>query len=190
MSIFDTLRKTAEAAAQTASVVAGSAVKQTKTMASIGRLKLAITTEEDKLKKAYTELGRLYYRDYTAQAEANMEEYLPWCEKAEAAKKEIYKLSVELAEIKNASAEPEDPEVEIEYVVEDDSAIFADLEEAPVEVAPEMPVAEAPAQAAPTVETKPAEAPAEETAPEASVIPETPVEGTVGTLYVDITGQE
>ena len=84
MSFLDTLKKTAGAAAQVAAVTADTAVNKTKTMASIGRVKLAISSEEDKLKKAYTELGRLFYRDYEAQAEADMAEYLPWCGKAAA----------------------------------------------------------------------------------------------------------
>ena len=57
MSFLDTLKKTAGAAAQVAAVTADTAVNKTKTMASIGRVKLAISSEEDKLKKAYTELG-------------------------------------------------------------------------------------------------------------------------------------
>ena len=100
MSFLDTLKKTAGAAAQVAAVTADTAVNKTKTMASIGRVKLAISSEEDKLKKAYTELGRLFYRDYEAQAEADMAEYLPWCGKAADAREQIQRLTEELEKLK------------------------------------------------------------------------------------------
>ena len=103
MSFLDTLKKTAGAAAQVAAVTADTAVNKTKTMASIGRVKLAISSEEDKLKKAYTELGRLFYRDYEAQAEADMAEYLPWCGKAADAREQIQRLTEELEKLNEAS---------------------------------------------------------------------------------------
>ena len=72
MSFLDKLKKTAGIAVQVTASAADTAVSKTRTVASIGRVKLAISSEEDKLKKAYTELGRLFYRDYQAQAEADM----------------------------------------------------------------------------------------------------------------------
>ena len=69
MSFFDKFKKRAGSVADAASGVAQNAVKQTKTLASVGRIKIAITTEEDKMKKAYTELGRLFFRDHEAQTE-------------------------------------------------------------------------------------------------------------------------
>jgi hypothetical protein len=183
MSFLDKLKSAAGVAAQTAADAADTAVKQTKTLASIGRVKLAIAGEEDKLKKAYTELGRLFYRDYEAQAEADMEEYLPWCGKASDARAQIQQLTEELEKIKAESetapeAEPE-PEAEAE-----DPAIFADFAETeePAD-APEEPAAEPAEEPAP-------EAPAEEETAEAAPTEEAPPEPTVGTLYVDISGQE
>lgn len=113
MSFLDKLKETAGVAAQAASSVANTAVSKTKTMAAAGRVKLAISQEEDKLKKAYTELGRLYYRDYTAGTEADQQEYLPWCSRAEEAKAEIQRLTEELEAIKAADAvkEPEEAEM-------------------------------------------------------------------------------
>ena len=52
MSFLDTLKKTAGIAAQVTVSAADTAVSKTRTMASIGRVKLAISSEEDKLKKA------------------------------------------------------------------------------------------------------------------------------------------
>lgn len=175
MSFLDKLKSAAGVAAQTATSAADTAVKQTKTLASIGRVKLAIAGEEDKLKKAYTELGRLFYRDYEAQAEADMEEYLPWVGKASDARAQIQQLTEELEKIK-AESEPV-PEAEPETETEaEDPAIFADFAETEE-------TAEEPEEPTP-------EAPAEEAATETAPTEEAPPEPTVGTLYVDISGQE
>ncbi len=100
MSFLDTLKKTAGIAAQVTVSAADTAVSKTRTMASIGRVKLAISSEEDKLKKAYAELGRLFYRDYQAQAEADMTEYQPWCDRAADAREQIQRLTKELETLK------------------------------------------------------------------------------------------
>ena len=104
MSLFDKIKETAfqvaavaadtaEKAAAAGKSAADTAVKQTKTAASMGKVKLAIASEEDKLKKAYTELGRLFFRDYQAQAEAEMEEYQPWCDRCAEAVAQIAALN-------------------------------------------------------------------------------------------------
>ena len=61
--------------------VAQSAVEKTKDLAAIGKAKLAILAEEDKIRKAQLELGKLYYRDYVLGEEMDSAEYLPWCDK-------------------------------------------------------------------------------------------------------------
>lgn len=184
MSFLDKLKKSAETATQTAAVLANNAVKQTKTMASVGRVKLAIASEEDKLKKAYTELGRLFYRDYEAQAEADMEEYLPWCQKAKDCREQIQLLTEELERLKTDDASEAQP-VDV-AAAEEEQAIFADLEEAEETPAPDV---EEPAAEEPVVSEKPkVEDPAEEV-PAAPVI-ELAEEPAVGTLYVDISGEE
>jgi hypothetical protein len=186
MSFLDKLKSAAGVAAQTATSAADTAVKQTKTLASIGRVKLAIAGEEDKLKKAYTELGRLFYRDYEAQAEADMEEYLPWVGKASDARAQIQQLTEELEKIKAESASETVPEAEAEP---EDPAIFADFteEQEPTEAA-EEPVLDAEEPVEATEEAVPeSEEPVEaEPAPTEEDAPAP----TVGTLYVDISGQE
>lgn len=165
MSFFDKLKQTAATATAAASNAANVAVKQTKTAAAIGKVKLAIAGEQDKMKKAYTELGRIYFRDYETQAEAELEEYLPWLDKCTEAKEKIAALNEELAALKAEAAKKAEPIVE-ESVAEDeeDTSIYVDFAEA-------EPVVE-------IVEEEVPEIPAEEPAP------------TVGTLYVDISGQE
>lgn len=177
MSFFDKLKQQAGVAAQAAGNVAQNAVQQTKTLAAVGRVKLAIASEEDKMKKAYTELGKLFYRDYEAQTEADMTDYEPWCGKVADAQAQIKRLNEELEKLR---AEEEAPVAEVpaeEPAAE--AAIEIDLT-TPVEDAPaeEAPVEEAPAEAEPAAEP--------ESAPEVVI----PAEPTVGTLYVDVTGSE
>jgi hypothetical protein len=182
MSLFEKLKQQAGVAAQAAGSVAQTAVQQTKSLASIGRVKLAIASEEDKLKKAYTELGRLFYRDYEAQTEADMEDYLPWCGKVSDAKAEIQKLQEELARIR-----AEEPEEEPVIVI---------TETPGPEPVPEVPATEETAEPAAAPEEAPETAPEEATegtpeAPETPEnIPEEPPIPQVGTLYVDVTGTE
>ena len=172
MSFFDKIKQQAGVAAQAAGNVAQNAVQQTKTLAAVGRVKLAIASEEDKMKKAYTELGKLFYRDYEAQTEADMTDYEPWCGKVADAKAQIQRLNEELEKL---HAEPQEAPTE-EPVSE--VAIELDL----TTPAEEIPTEEAPAAEAPV-----GDVPTEESAP-ASV--EIPAEPTVGTLYVDVTGTE
>ena len=212
MSFLDTLKKTAGIAAQVTASAADTAVSKTRTMASIGRVKLAISSEEDKLKKAYTELGRLFYRDYQAQAEADMTEYQPWCDRAADAREQIQRLTKELETLKaegkdtvkdtvkdapkaQEEAKPEEvedtsifadmddePEVEIEIKVESKPEEQPKETDAP-ETAPET--AEEPEAAQETETTESVEAPAEQ----APVVPEVNPD-IVGTFYIDTSNQD
>ena len=123
MSFFDTIR-------QQASGVANNAVKQTKAVASVGRIKLAVASEEDKMKKAYTELGRLFFRDYEAQTEIVMDDYQIWCDKISDAKEQIARLNEEMEKIR-AGIEPEVPAVETEEapVILEEETLVSEVEE-------------------------------------------------------------
>ena len=208
MSFLDTLKKTAGIAAQVTASAADTAVSKTRTMASIGRVKLAISSEEDKLKKAYTELGRLFYRDYQAQAEADMTEYQPWCDRAADAREQIQRLTKELetlkAEGKDTVKDAPKAQEEAKSEEVEDTSIFADMDEEPdveieiqVESKPEEQPEEADApetapetaeesEAAPEAETTEyVEAPAEQ----APVVPEVNPD-IVGTFYIDTSNQD
>ncbi len=172
MAFLDKIKQQAEAVANAAGTVAQTAVQQTKTLAGIGRIKLAIATEEDKVKKAYGELGRLYYRDYEAQTEPAQEDYQPWCDKVADAKEQIARLYQELEKLRAAEeGEGTAPAGEEPAMIQVDLTATA-AEEAPAEE-------EAPQEEAPTEETPTEEAPAEEAQ-----------EPTVDTLYVDVTETE
>lgn len=71
---FDNLKEKAVDAAQTAA-------QKTRDLAAIAKAKITIVAEEEKIRKAQLELGKLYYRDYVLGEEADSAEYLPWCDK-------------------------------------------------------------------------------------------------------------
>lgn len=176
MSFLNKLKQQAGVAAQAAGTVAQTAVQQTKTLAAIGRVKLAIASEEDKMKKAYTELGKLFYRDYEAQTEAEMTDYEPWCGKVADAKAQIQRLNEELEKLRaeevpqSVAEEPEEvPAIELDLTVSAED-VPEETEESPAE---ELVAKEDPVEETPDVE-----------------IPEVSAEPTVGTLYVDVTGTE
>lgn len=136
MSLLDTIKYHAGVAAQTAGNVAQTAMQQGKTLASAGRIKLAIAAEEDKLKKAYVELGRLYYQDHELGAEASPEAYLPWCDKAADAKAQIERLHAELDRLRAESSEEpaaEEPALEVDLTASVEEPAATEETEAPAE---------------------------------------------------------
>ena len=72
-----------------ASDAAQAAARKTKQLAEIAKANLSIYAEEDKIKKAQVELGKLYYRDYVLGEEQDEAEYLPWCQKIDESKQTI-----------------------------------------------------------------------------------------------------
>ena len=134
MAFFDNLSNLRDKAAEAAQAAA----RKTKKMAEIAKANVSIYAEEDKIKKAEAELGKLYYRDYAVGEEMDTAEYLPWCQKIDEAKQTIADLQDYIEELKaeqvdmsedaaNITEEDfieavdeafeEEPEVEIEIVV-------------------------------------------------------------------------
>ena len=139
MAFFDNLSSLKEKAAEAAQAAA----KKTKKMAEIAKANVSIYAEEDKIKKAEAELGKLYYRDYAVGEEMDSAEYLPWCQKIDDAKQTIADLRDYIEELKaDAPVEAEESVIEIvdEEAVSD--ADFADMEEPEVEI--EIVVTDAP----------------------------------------------
>ena len=83
-----------------------------KQLAEIARLNLANTGEEDAIKKAYIEIGKLYYAERGMAAEAP---YMALCDKITAAKINIEENKSRIAELKEeGSIRDEDlPPVEV-----------------------------------------------------------------------------
>lgn len=125
-----------------ASDAAQAAARKTKQLAEIAKANLSIYAEEDKIKKAQLELGKLYYRDYVLGEDQDEAEYLPWCQKIDESKQTIADMRDYIDELKNGRV---------------------DMDTDDVEVVPEEAPAEEPAEP---------EAPAESEEPKAPVDPE------------------
>lgn len=79
---------------------AQSAAKKAKQLAAIAKANVAIYGEEEKVRKAERELGRLYYRDYAVGEEQDSAEYLPWCQKIDESKQVIAQLQEQIAQLR------------------------------------------------------------------------------------------
>ena len=104
MGFFDNFKEKATDLAQ-------AGVAQSKRLAEIAKLKTANMGEEDTIKKAYIELGKLYYAEKGAAPEAA---YAAYCEKITAAKAAIEANNDRIAELKSSA----DDEVEVVARVE------------------------------------------------------------------------
>ena len=141
---FETAKNLAMEAAQTAAAKA-------KELAAVAKANISIYAEEDKVKKAEIELGKLYYRDYAVGEELDSAEYLPWCQKIDESKKTIADLKDYIASLRT-----EEEPAETEDAPTDDDFEIVVADEAPkAEEAPEAP--KAPAEAAPAEEAPKAE---------------------------------
>lgn len=127
--------------------LAQAGVAQSKRLAEIAKLKAANMAEEDAIKKAYTEIGKLYYAEKGAVAEGP---YASACEKITASKAAIEVNNDRIAELKESEDEnmEEEPVVvfESEAVVEPAAADEVTAEDFAEEPAPaaEEPAAEEP----------------------------------------------
>lgn len=137
-----------EAAKNMAVEAAQTAAAKAKELAAVAKANISIYAEEDKVKKAEIELGKLYYRDYAVGEEPDTAEYLPWCQKIDESKKTIAELKDFIASLRE-DGEPAEAETEAAPTDDDFEIVVADDEPK----ADETPAAEAP---------KTEEAPAEE----------------------------
>ena len=147
-----------EAAKNMAVEAAQTAAAKAKELAAVAKANISIYAEEDKVKKAEIELGKLYYRDYAVGEELDTAEYLPWCQKIDESKKAIAELKDFIASLRE-DGEPAEAETEAAPTDDDFEIVVADDEpkadEAPAVEAPkteEAPAEEAPAEDAPKTE--------------------------------------
>ena len=136
MGFFDTLKDKATDLAQ-------ASVAQSKRLAEIAKLKTANMGEEDTIKKAYIELGKLYYAEKGSAPDGA---YAAACEKITAAKAAIEANNDRIAELKESGdeEEPEAAPVEAEPVAEEPAAEPVAEEPVADEPVAEEPVAEEP----------------------------------------------
>ena len=88
-----------------------SGVAKSMQLAEIAKLKTANMGEEDTIKKAYIELGKLYYAENGAVAGGA---YAAACERITAAKATIETNNDRITQLKATAGEPEDASVEVE----------------------------------------------------------------------------
>ena len=116
---FDTLKDRATEMAQ-------AGVAQSKRLAEIAKLKTANMAEEDAIKKAYIEIGKLYYAEQGASPDGA---FVAACERITASKAAIETNNERIAELK----QPGDPEVEVILTEPEAEAEEAGAAEEPAE---------------------------------------------------------
>ena len=126
MDVKDTLDSLKDKAAD----LAQAGVAQSKRLVEIAKLKMANMAEEDAIKKAYIEIGKLYYAEQGASPDGA---YAAACERITAAKAAIEANNDRIAELKRPGDPEIDPETEIE--IEMSMGEIPD-EEAPAEEQP------------------------------------------------------
>lgn len=104
--------------------LAQAGVAQSKRLAEIAKLKVSNMGEEDTIKRAYIEIGKLYYAEKGAAPEGA---YVAACEKITAARAAIETNNDRIAELKASGAE-EEPGAE--------AAVQAEAEQAEAETPP------------------------------------------------------
>ena len=122
MGFFDNFKEKA-----TDLVQAGAA--QSKRLAEIAKLKTANMAEEDAIKKAYIELGKLYYAEKGATPDAA---YAASCEKITASRAAIETNNERLAELKE-----KDGDTNAEFDIDPDFSVEAKEEAKPQETVAE-----------------------------------------------------
>ena len=158
---FETARSFARDAAQ-------NAVEKAKGLASIAKANLSIYAEEDKVKKAQLELGKLYYRDYAVGEEMDAAEYLPWCQKIDESKKLIAELKDAIAATREAAAEKSAAvSADVDQIVEEVKKTADELSQKVEETVQQIEIVVNDAPEAPAEPETPAE-------PEAPAEPEEP----------------
>ena len=119
--------------------LAQAGVAQSKRLAEIAKLKMANLSEEDNIKKAYLEIGRLYYAEKGAAPDGA---YAAACERITAARAAIEANKDRIAELKQPG-DPADEEIMAEYAQEEATVGETPAEETPaVEETEEAPAAE------------------------------------------------
>ena len=141
-----------EAAKNIAVEAAQTAAAKAKELAAVAKANISIYAEEDKVKKAEIELGKLYYRDYAVGEELDTAEYLPWCQKIDESKKAIAELKDFIASLREEE-EPAEAETEASPTDDDFEIVVADEPKAGQTPAAEAPkTEETPAEEAPKTE--------------------------------------
>lgn len=108
---------------ETACNAAGSAMDAARYMAFVSKCRFEIMKEKEQIRRLYTRLGKVHYKDFVTDEEPDEAEYAPLCDKISEAYRRINRLREEMADAK-AAYYGEAPETEEEPV--DELAIVED----------------------------------------------------------------
>jgi len=92
-----------KAAAADAAKAAGSAAKH---YAYISKKRIEIVAEQERIRRAYTKLGKLYYKDYVTDEEPSEDAYTPICDSITDSFRKINRLRKEIEEAKEMYKNP------------------------------------------------------------------------------------
>lgn len=81
------------------------AAQAAKLLALISKKKVAIASEQEKIRRAYTQLGKICYKDYVTDEEADEAEYLPIFDKITDSYRRVNTLREEIASARDAYEE-------------------------------------------------------------------------------------
>ena len=101
MAFFDKFKDVAGDIADKAGDLAGAGIDKAKELAEIAKLNLANNSEEDDIKKAYLEIGKLYYAERGMAPEAA---YASLCARITTAKTNIEENKAKITEVKEGDA--------------------------------------------------------------------------------------
>ena len=185
-------------AAGAAKNLASAAATKTKQVSRIAKLNMDIVSQKETIKKAYSELGKLYYENHHDAPEGLL---LQSCQEIDVAKAAIADMEEEIAQLKAGAAdeiqdadfetvvdeteadieveiieEPDEPaEAEVTVVVEESApeadAVVTAEDPAPEEPAPETFEAAEPAPIEPALEETPTEPVSEDVSPDDETAP-------------------
>ena len=132
----ETVKDLAGKAGDGAKELAEKTADKAKTGGRIAKLTMDVSTEKERMKKTFIEVGRLYYDLHKDAPESS---FVQLCEELSVSDARIAEMEAEIAELKDAFRNKDEADVTVEFeeVVEQEEAAAA--EEAPV-------VEEAPAQ--------------------------------------------
>ena len=98
------MKENMEAMKEKAVDAAQTAARAAKLVAIISQKKLLIAREQEKIRRNYTRLGKVYYKDYVTDEEQDEAEYKPLCEEISNSFRYINELKDDIADAKEAYA--------------------------------------------------------------------------------------
>ena len=103
------MKENMEAIYEKAVDVAQSAKRTAVLLATISQKKLLIAREQEKIRRNYTRIGKVYYKDYVTDEEPDEAEYKPLCEEISNSFRYINELKDDIADAKEAYAAAKQP---------------------------------------------------------------------------------